>query len=94
MGKYSRDFEDKIANLFNKKSCLYVNSGSSALYIGIESLDLPFGGEEYSVLTFSTTIGCLAKNNLVPVFVDVEPLTYCIDTSQIEEMITQKQLQF
>ena len=91
MGKYTREFEDKIANLFNKKSCLFVNSGSSALYIGIESLDLPFGGEVITpALTFSTTIGCLAKNNLVPVFVDIEPLTYCIDTSQIEEMITEK----
>ena len=91
MGKYSREFESKIANLFNKKSCLFVNSGSSALYIGIEALDLPIGGEVITpALTFSTTIGCLAKNNLIPVFVDIEPLTYCIDTSQIEEMITDK----
>ena len=30
------------------------------------------------------------KNNLVPVFVDVEPLTYCIDVSQIESQITKK----
>ena len=91
MGKYSREFESKIAALFNKKSCLFVNSGSSALYIGIEALDLPAEGEVITpALTFSTTIGCLAKNNLVPVFVDVEPLTYCIDISQIEEMITDK----
>tara|TARA_Y100001933_G_scaffold82762_1_gene84235 strand:- start:2921 stop:4120 length:1200 start_codon:yes stop_codon:yes gene_type:complete len=91
MGKYSREFESNIAELFNKKSCLFVNSGSSALYIGIESLDMPNGGEVITpALTFSTTIGCLVKNNLVPVFVDIEPLTYCIDTSQIEEMITEK----
>ena len=91
MGKYSREFECKIANLFNKRSCLFVNSGSSALYIGIEALDLPKGGEVITpALTFSTTIGCLAKNNLIPVFIDIEPLTYCIDTSQIEEMITEK----
>ena len=91
MGKYSREFESKIANLFCKKKCLFVNSGSSALYIGIESLDLPTGGEVITpALTFSTTIGCLVKNNLVPVFVDIEPLSYCIDTSQIEEMISNK----
>ena len=91
MGKYAREFEGKIADLFNKRNCLFVNSGSSALYIGIEALDLPKGGEVITpTLTFSTTIGCLSKNNLVPVFVDVEPLTYCIDTSQIEEMITEK----
>ena len=91
MGKYSRDFESKIANLFNKQNCLYVNSGSSALYIGIESLSLPLGGEVITpALTFGTTIGCLVKNNLVPVFVDVEPLSYCIDPDQIENMISEK----
>jgi len=91
MGNYSRKFESKIANLFDKKSCLYVNSGSSALYIGIESFDFPKGSEVITpALTFGTTIGCLIKNDLIPVFVDVEPLSYCIDPYQIEKMITNK----
>ena len=91
MGNYSRKFERKIAELFSKKHCLYVNSGSSALYIGVESFQFPEGGEVITpALTFSTSIGCLIKNNLVPVFVDVEELTYNIDCSQIEEMITKK----
>ena len=85
MGNYARKFESKIASLFEKKFCLYVNSGSSALYLGIEALNLPEGSEVITpALTFSTTVGCLIKNNLIPVFTDVEPLTYCIDTSQIE----------
>ena len=91
MGNYSRKFESKIAKLFDKDSCLYVNSGSSALYIGIESFNFPKGSEVITpALTFGTTIGCLIKNNLIPVFVDVEPLSYCIDPNQIEEMITDK----
>ena len=88
MGNYSRKFESKIAKLFDKDFCLYVNSGSSALYIGVESFNFPEGSEVITpALTFSTSIGCLIKNNLVPVFVDVEELTYNIDCSQIEEMI-------
>ena len=91
MGNYAREFERKIANLFDKKYSLYVNSGSSALYIGLEALNFAEGSEVITpALTFSTTIGCLIKNNLVPVFTDVEPLTYCIDVSQIEELITEK----
>jgi CDP-4-dehydro-6-deoxyglucose reductase, E1 len=91
MGNYSRKFESKIAKLFDKKSCLYVNSGSSALYIGIESFNFPEGSEVITpALTFGTTIGCLIKNKLIPVFIDVEPLSYCIDPNQIEEMITDK----
>jgi CDP-4-dehydro-6-deoxyglucose reductase, E1 len=91
MGNYSRKFESEIAKLFDKKHCLYVNSGSSALYIGVESFNFPSGSEVITpALTFSTSIGCLVKNGLVPVFVDVEPLSYCIDCSQIENLITEK----
>ncbi len=91
MGDYSRKFENKIASLFDKKYCLYVNSGSSALYIGVEALNLPKGSEVITpALTFSTSVGCLVKNNLVPVFVDVDSLTYCIDCDQIEKNITSK----
>ena len=91
MGKNSRQFESEIAELFDKKECLYVNSGSSALHIGVEAFDFPEGGEVITpALTFGTTLSCLIKNNLVPVFVDVEPLTYCIDVDQIEDMITDK----
>jgi len=91
MGKNSRLFENKIAKIFEKQHCLYVNSGSSALYLGIEAYDFESGSEVITpALTFSTTIGCLIKNNLVPVFTDVELLTYCIDVNQIEELITDK----
>ena len=91
MGKYARKFEGKIAKLFDKEYCLYVNSGSSALYIGIEAFDFPDSSEVITpALTFSTTVGCLVKNNLIPVFADVEPLTYCIDCKQIENLITDK----
>ena len=91
MGDRTREFENKIAKLFDKKYCLFVNSGSSALYLGIESLNLPEGGEVITpALTFSTTVGCLIKNKLVPVFTDVKPRTYCIDCDQIEEMISPK----
>jgi CDP-4-dehydro-6-deoxyglucose reductase, E1 len=91
MGKYSRKFETQVAALFEKQHCLYVNSGSSALYLGIEALELPPGSEVITpALTFSTTVGCLIKNSLVPVFVDVSPLSYCIDPALIEEEITDK----
>ena len=91
MGDNARIFEKKIAKLFDKNYCLYVNSGSSALYLAVEACDFPIGSEVITpTLTFSTTVGCLIKNNLVPSFVDVEPYSYCIDVSKIEKMINQK----
>ena len=91
MGNYSRKFESKIAQLFNKKHCLYVNSGSSALYIGVEAFGFKKGSEVITpALTFGTSIGCIVKNDLIPVFVDVEPNTFNIDTTKIEKMVTDK----
>ena len=89
MGQYSRQFEEKIATLFNKEYCLYVNSGSSALFIGVEAFNFPKNSEVITpALTFSTSVGCLVKNDLIPVFVDVDPLSYCIKVDQIESQIT------
>ena len=80
-----------MKNLFNKKYGLFVNSGSSALYIGIEALGIPKKSEVITpALTFSTSVGCLVKNDLVPVFVDVEPNTFCINANLIEKKITKK----
>ena len=64
MGNYSRQFERKIADLFNKKHCLYVNSGSSALFIGVEAFSFPAGGEVITpALTFSTSIVVIPECN-------------------------------
>ena len=91
MGKYTRQFETRIAQLFGKKNCLYVNSGSSALFIGVEAFDFPEGGEVITpALTFSTTVGSIVKNKLIPAFVDVGEDDYCINPIKIEEMISSK----
>ena len=91
MGNYSSKFEKKISSLFDKKYGLYVNSGSSALYIGMEASNFPEGGEVITpALTFSTTIGCIVKSKLIPVFTDVGFNDYCIDVSAIEKNITSK----
>jgi CDP-4-dehydro-6-deoxyglucose reductase, E1 len=91
MGKYAGSFEKKVAKLFDKKYGLFVNSGSSALYIGMEAENFPKGSEVITpALTFSTTVGCIVKAGLVPAFVDVAHNDYCIDVTKIEEMITDK----
>lgn len=91
MGKHVRELEAKIASLFDKKYGVMVNSGSSALYLAVDLLKLPEGAEVITpALTFATTVAPLVKNNLIPVFVDVEPGTYNIDANKVEELITDK----
>lgn len=89
MGKNVAQFEAKIAALFNKKHGIMVNSGSSALLLAMEILEIPAGSEVITpVLTFSTTVASIVKNNLIPVFIDVEEGTYLINVDAIESAIT------
>mgnify|MGYP001379520990 CR=1 FL=1 len=91
MGKNVSTFEKKISKLFDKRYGLMVNSGSSALLIAMETLNFPPGSEIITpALTFSTTVGYIVRNNWVPVFVDVEEGTYCINEDKIKNLITKK----
>ncbi len=91
MGRNVSIFEKKISKLFDKRYGLMVNSGSSALLLAMETLDFPVGSEIITpALTFSTTVGYIVRNNWVPVFVDVEEGTYCINEDKIKNLITKK----
>ena len=91
MGKNVSIFEKKISKLFSKKYGLMVNSGSSALLLAMETLNIPEGSEVITpALTFSTTVGYIVRNKLIPVFVDVKEGTYCIDENKIKDLITKK----
>ena len=91
MGINVLSFEKKVSKLFNKKYGLMVNSGSSALMLAMEAINLPKGSEVITpALTFSTTVSYIVRNGLIPVFVDVREGTYCIDESQIKSLITKK----
>ncbi|HEY4487610.1 MAG TPA: aminotransferase class I/II-fold pyridoxal phosphate-dependent enzyme, partial [Candidatus Paceibacterota bacterium] len=64
-GKHAAAFEQKVAKLFGKKHGLLVNSGSSANLLAFEVANLPSGSEVITpVLTFSTTVTPIVKNNL------------------------------
>ena len=90
MGENTKEFEKIISNEFGHKYGIGVNSGSSALYLGMEILDLPPKSEVITPsLTFATTVGCIVKNNLVPYFVDVEERSLLINTDKIERNINE-----
>jgi len=90
MSKNVSLFEEKIALLFDKKHAVMTNSGSSALYLLIESMQLPEGSEVITpALTFATTVGCLVKNGLKPHFIDVGEDTYCLNLESLEQAINE-----
>jgi CDP-6-deoxy-D-xylo-4-hexulose-3-dehydrase len=88
IGRNVRELETQVAALFGKRRGIMCNSGSSALYLAVELLDLSPGDEVItSPVVFSTDIAPLVRAGLVPVFVDVESDTYNIDVEMIESMV-------
>jgi CDP-6-deoxy-D-xylo-4-hexulose-3-dehydrase len=91
IGKNVKAMERRVADLFEKKRGVMCNSGSSALYLAYEAIDLQPGDEIItSAVTFSTDVAPVVRKGAVPVFVDVTPDTFQIDVNRIAEMITPK----
>src|SRR5437764_13557362 len=90
-GRRVSAMERQVAALFGKARGVMCNSGSSALYLALELLDLPPGAEVVtSALTFSTDVAPIVRGGWIPVFVDCAPLTYCVDVDRVEETITER----
>jgi CDP-6-deoxy-D-xylo-4-hexulose-3-dehydrase len=91
IGKNVAGMEERVSTLFGKRYGVMCNSGSSALFLAVELLDLPRGSEVItSPLTFSTDLSAIVRAGLVPVFVDVAADTFNMDSSGIEEMISER----
>jgi CDP-6-deoxy-D-xylo-4-hexulose-3-dehydrase len=88
LGPAVAELERRTAVLLAKQHGVMVNSGSSALRLALDLLELERGDEIItSPLTFSTDIAPMVQSGIVPVFVDVEPDTYQIDPAGIAAMI-------
>ena len=90
-GPRTVQFEEKVSVLFGKKYGLFVNSGSSAILLGLNALNLEKGDEVITpASTFSTTLAPIIQCGLKPVFCDVEIGTYVPTAEQVCAKITEK----
>jgi CDP-6-deoxy-D-xylo-4-hexulose-3-dehydrase len=88
-GPRTIEFEEKVSTLFGKKFGLFVNSGSSAILLGLHALNLDKNSEIITpACTFSTTLAPIIQCGLKPIFCDVEIGTYVPSVEQICEKIT------
>lgn len=91
LGKITSEFEQKIAGLFGKKYGLFVNSGSSANLLALESMKFSKGGEIITpACNFNTTVAPIVQLGLTPVFVDVGLGTYTIDVDSLSKALSKK----
>ena len=91
LGEEVKKFEDDFSSYMGSKYSIGVNSGSDALFYAIKALGIGNGDEVITVShTFISTVDGIVKNGAKPVFVDIDPETYCMDASKIEDKITER----
>lgn len=98
-GRYTMEFEKKLADFLNVKYCAFVNSGSSANLLAFMALTSPKLGHRQiqpddEIITvaagFPTTVTPIIQYGAVPVFLDVTIPEYNVDISQLEEALSPK----
>jgi perosamine synthetase len=88
-GKYLEEFEHAWANYCGMQYGVAVSNGTTALQVAVACLGLQ-PGDEVILPTF-TIISCaqaITYNQAIPVLVDCEPRTWCMDSGQVEARIT------
>ena len=91
IGTESEKFERSMADYVGVKHAIFVNSGSSALLLGLKALNLSLKAEVITCAAgFPSTLSPILHCGFMPVLVDCELDTYNIDPKEVEKAITSK----
>lgn len=89
MGAKHKKLQEELETYLDVPHCILYTNGHLALENAIAALNLPKGGEVITTpFTFASTTHAIVRNNLVPVFCDINEDDYTIDTNKMEELIT------
>ena len=89
LGPANEAFEKALAGALGIRHAVGVSSGTDALLAGLMALGVGPGDEVVtSPFTFFASAGVVARLNARPVFVDIEPGTFNMDASRLEEALT------
>ena len=90
-GPVVENFENRFAEFCGTKFAVGCSSGTDALIMALTALNIGCGDEVITTpFTFFATVESIVRVGAKPVFVDVDYETFNIDTSKIEEAITEK----
>jgi dTDP-4-amino-4,6-dideoxygalactose transaminase len=88
-GKPVHDFAASLSSYLGIKHTIPCANGTDALQIAMMALGLKPGDEVITPsFTYIATTEVIALLRLTPVFVEVDPLTFCMDPAQLEKAIT------
>ncbi len=89
LGPEVEAFEKEVSAYLGVKRGVGCASGSDSLLLALMALDLKPGDEVItSPYTFFATVSCITRLGLTPVFVDIDPVSYCLDVNRVMEKVT------
>ncbi|WP_414542651.1 DegT/DnrJ/EryC1/StrS family aminotransferase [Nostoc sp. CCY0012] len=91
LGNEVTALEQEFANYCNAEQGIAVNTGTSALHLALLAAGIGAGDEVITIpFTFVATVAAICYTGATPVFVDIDPVSYTIDVTQIEKAITER----
>jgi dTDP-4-amino-4,6-dideoxygalactose transaminase len=91
LGPEVERFEVEFARYCGTDHCVAVNNGTSAIHSVLASLGIGPGDEVITVPhTFIATAEAITAVGATPVFIDIDPVSYCMNPELIEPAITKR----
>src|SRR5215470_16924967 len=91
LGPQLRAFETEFAAYCGAQSCIGISSGTAALHLALLALGVGPGDEVITVPnTYIATAFAITYTGALPVFVDVDPVTYNMDPAAIAPALTDR----
>ena len=91
MGVKHKQLQTELENYLEVEQIELLTNGHMALELSLQAMGFERGSEVITTpFTFASTTHAIVRNNLEPVFCDINSVDFTIDVSKIEQLITEK----
>jgi dTDP-4-amino-4,6-dideoxygalactose transaminase len=89
LGAEVKKLEQEICNYSGSKYAIGVSNGTDAISLALEALGIKQGDRVLCpAFTYYATAGAIANTGAIPLFVDIDPKTYCISIESVKDCLS------